>query len=101
MIWHGARWLCLSFVLIAFPALAQTPVALENDYVRVSQDSAPCATPTPGPCEGRVILAMGDRPLNSGAAARSMPCAQIVLFQSGVCYDPPAGGAYFEVAVKP
>ena len=101
MIRHGTRWLCLGFVLIAFPALAQAPAALENDYVRVSQDSAPCATASPGRCEDRVILAMGDLTLKSGAAARSMTYGQIAVFRAGDSYEPPAGGAYFEVAVKP
>ena len=101
MIWHGARWFCLGFVLVAFPALAQGPAALENDYVRVSQDSAPCATASPGRCEDRVILAMGDLTLKSGAAARSMTYGQIAVFRAGDSYEPPAGGAYFEVAVKP
>src|SRR3982074_3945489 len=100
MIRHGARWLCLGFVLIAFPALAQTPVALENDYVRVSQDSAPCATASPGRCEDRVILAMGDLTLRSGAAARSMTYGQIAVFRAGDSYEPPASGGHFPGAGK-
>src|SRR4030081_3304844 len=101
MIWHGARWLCLSFVLVAFPALAHNPDALENGYPRGSQDSAPCATASPGRCEDRVILAMGDLTLKSGAAARSMTYGQIAVFRAGDSYERPAGGAYFEGAVKP
>ena len=54
---------------IAAPALAQTvpaPTALENDYVLVSRNTAPCAAAVPGRCEDRVILAMGELVLNSG-----------------------------------
>jgi hypothetical protein len=95
--------LVLGLVLAASPAGAQSAAkpALENDYVRVSQDSAPCASAAAGRCEDRVILAMGDLTLKSGAAARSMTYGQIAVFRAGKSYEPPAGGAYFEVAVKP
>ena len=95
--------LALVLVLAAPPAGAQSAAkaALENDYVRVSQDAAPCATAAAGRCEDRVILAMGDLTLKSGAAARSMTYGQIAVFRTGDSYEAPSGGAYFEVAVKP
>ena len=95
--------LCLFVLVIASPALAQTAgtVALENDYVRVTKDAAPCATAAPAQCEDRVILAMGDVTLKVGGAGRQMSYGQIAVFKAGESYEPPAGGAYFEVAVKP
>jgi len=102
-----ARLLVPLSLVIAAPALAQTmqspipgPTALENDYVLVSRDTAPCAAATPGRCEDRVILAMGEVVLNSGGASRSMKRGQIAVFNAGESYEPPSG-AYFEVAIKP
>jgi len=96
-------WLGVTAALAASPALAQTAAkpALENDYVRVSKDAAPCATAAAGRCEDRVILAMGDVTLRSDGASRQMTYGQIAVFKAGDSYDAPAGGAYFEVAVKP
>ncbi len=76
-------------------------VALENDYVRVSRDAAPCATAVAGQCEDRVILAMGDIVLAAGAASRTMKYGEIAVFKAGELYQAPGGGAYFEVAIKP
>ncbi len=96
-------WLGVTAALAASPALAQTAAkpALENDYVRVSKDAAPCATAAAGRCEDRVILAMGDVTLRSDGASRQMTYGQIAVFKAGDSYEAPAGGAYFEVAVKP
>jgi hypothetical protein len=100
----------LAFILslgIAAPALAQTvpspvpgPIALENDYVLVSRNTAPCAGAAVGRCEDRVVLAMGDVVLRSGGANRSMKRGEVAIFKAGESYEPPSG-AYFEVAVKP
>jgi hypothetical protein len=98
-----ARLVVLLSFAIGAPALAQTvpgSTALENDYVLVSRDTAPCAAAAPGRCEDRVVLAMGDVVLRSGGASRSMKRGQVAVFKAGESYEPPAG-AYFEVAVKP
>src|SRR5262249_58628231 len=80
---------------------AVNSVALENDYVRVSQNAAPCAAAASGTCEDRVIIAMDDISLKAGGSVRQMKYGQIAIFKAGESYEPPAGGAYFEVAVKP
>jgi hypothetical protein len=85
-------------------AIGQGPaanVALENDYARVSRDAAPCAQAAAGQCEDRVILAMGDVTLRSGDASRAMRRGNVALFKAGESYEPPSGGPYFEVAIKP
>src|SRR5204863_8293116 len=75
--------------------------ALENAYVLVSRDDAPCAKgSTPG-CAERVILAMGEIQLRFGKVLRAMRRGEIAVFKAGESYSPPAGGAYFEVAIKP
>ena len=70
--------------------------ALENDYVRVTRDSAPCAA-APAGCGERVIVALA--PLKLGT--RSMARGDVAVFGPGEKHAVPTGGAYFEVALKP
>jgi hypothetical protein len=80
--------------------LLQAP-ALENDYVRVSRDAAPCASAAVAGCRDRVIVALSDVDLRSGDSRRRLVRGDIAVFGAGQSYDPPTGGAYFEVAFKP
>lgn len=86
--------------LLALWLLQTNTVALENEYVRVTRDAAPCASSaTPG-CGDRVIVAMGDLELRFGKSRRKMSRGDIAVFKPGESYEPPAGGAFFEVAIK-
>ena len=86
--------------LLLLLALLQAQPALENDYVRVTQDAAPCASArTPG-CGDRVIVALGDIQLNSGKSHRKMARGDIAVFKPGESYEPPTGGSFFEVTIK-
>jgi len=68
--------LCAAF-LHAPPLGAAT--ALENDYVRVSRDEAPCAQAgTPG-CAERVIVAMGEIDLRFGKVLRAMRRGEVAV----------------------
>ena len=91
--------------LAAFPASAQpgapAGTALDNEYVRVSRNSAPCAKAAAGTCEDRVILAMGDLTLTTEGESRPMKRAEVAVFGAGQSYSIKAGAAYFEIAVKP
>jgi acetylornithine deacetylase/succinyl-diaminopimelate desuccinylase-like protein len=80
---------------------AQAATVLDNEYVRVSRDEAPCAeTSTPG-CAERAIVAMGEIQLRFGKVLRAMRRGEVAVFKWGESYRPPEGGAYFEVALKP
>jgi len=79
---------------------APTPV-LENDYVRVTRDAAPCASAKAPDCGDRVIVALGDIELRFGKASRKMTRGDIAVFGHGKSYEPPATGPYFEVNIKP
>ena len=75
--------------------------ALENDYVLVSRDDAPCAEgSTPG-CAERVIVSMGEIQLRFGKVLRAMRRGEVAVFKAGESYQPPTGGPFFEVAIKP
>jgi hypothetical protein len=104
---HAGRWFwAAAFVwLIADHAHAQPgakpATALENDYVVVSRNIAPCATATPEKCDDRVVLAMGDLTLTLGAKKREMKRAEIAVFGVGQSYGIAVGSPFFEIAIKP
>lgn len=79
---------------------AQQP-ALENDYVRVTKDAAPCASASVSGCKDRVIVALSDVDLRSGSSHRRLTRGDIAVFTAGESYEPPTGGAFLEVAFKP
>ncbi|MEK6320052.1 MAG: hypothetical protein AABN33_00070 [Acidobacteriota bacterium] len=82
--------------------LLQAPTAvLENDYVRVMRDAAPCAAAKARGCGDRVIVALGEIELRFGKSRRKMTRGDIAVFKPGESYEPPTGGSYFEVNIKP
>jgi hypothetical protein len=86
--------------LIAAP-LSANAVVLDNDYVRVTRDAAPCASAAPGQCVDRVIVALGDLELVSGNEHRKLARGDIAVFKDGESYEAPVEGAYLEVSIKP
>jgi hypothetical protein len=82
-------------------AMQYDRTALDNAYVTVSRDSAPCAKGEAGKCEDRVLLSMGDIVVVAGGRKRSLKRGQIAIFKAGDSYEAPTGGPYFEVAIKP
>ncbi len=89
----------LSLLLAAI--LSADQIALENDYVRVTRDIAPCASADLPECGDRVIVALGDIELRAAGTARTMKRGDIAVFAAGESHEPPTGGAFFEVDIKP
>jgi len=87
-------------LLLILWLLQSNTVALENEYVRVTQDAAPCASATAPGCGDRVIVALSEIELRFGAANRKMTRGDIAVFKPGESYEPPTGGPFFEVAIK-
>lgn len=88
--------------LLLFIWLLQTPApALENEYVRVTRDAAPCAKATASECGDRVIVALGEIELQLGKSRRKMTRGDVAVFKPGQSYEAPASGSYFEVNIKP
>ena len=88
----------MTMVLAAFLLLQSgsgSPV-LENEFVRVFKNSAPCAIAGPS-CGERVIVALGT--IEFGG--KKMTRGDVRVFKSGQQYAPPQGGEYVEVAWKP
>lgn len=78
--------------------LPPNPIALENEYVRVSRDNAPFAAAGNG---DRVIVAMAPLSFLAGGALQSLERGEFFVFGDGDAYQLPAGAAFFEVALKP
>ena len=74
--------------------------ALENEYVRVTENAAPCAVASTE-CQDRVIVALADIQLRRQGGVRVMHRGDITVFKRGESYTPPTGGRYLEVALKP
>jgi hypothetical protein len=89
---------CVTYCLISL--LIQAP-ALENDYVKVTRDGAPCAAAASSGCGDRVIVALSQIELRSGKSRRKMVRGDIAVFKAGESYETPTGGAFFEVNIKP
>lgn len=89
----------MTLVLAVWLVQAQA-VVLENDYVRVTRDGAPCASAAVAGCGDRVIVALGDVELWSGSARRRLTRGDIAVFTAGESYQPPTGGTFLEVAFK-
>ncbi|MEX2284328.1 MAG: hypothetical protein WEE89_17700 [Gemmatimonadota bacterium] len=86
-------------LLFAVLLMQAQDIALDNEFVRVTRNAAPCATASPS-CRDRVIVALGNIELRSGTARRNMVRGDIAVFGPGESYQAPTG-TYFEVAIKP
>lgn len=75
-------------------------IVLENDYVRITRDAAPCALAHVPECGDRVIVALGSVELASEGTRLAMARGDIAVFGPDQSYEPPDGGAFFEVLVK-
>ena len=87
-------------MIMLLALLIQTrDIALDNEYVRVTRNGAPCAA-AGATCRDRVIVALGDVELSAGTKQRKLVRGEIAVFGPGESYQPPVG-TYFEVAIKP
>lgn len=75
-------------------------VVLDNEYVRVTRNGAPCASGTMPGCGDRVIVALGDTDLQTGRGRRQLARGDVAVFAPGDSYELPAGGPFFEVVIK-
>lgn len=89
------RMLTFSLVLPA------NVLALDNAYVRVTRDAAPCAAANSPDCGDRVLVALEKIELKTANSMLTLSRGDIAVFPRGQAYVPPAAGGYFEVAIKP
>ena len=89
----------LILLLLSFPAFAGE-IVLENDYVRVTRDAAPCALAHVPECTDRVLVALGEMELTGPGTSRKLERGDIAVFGSEESYEPPNGAAFLEVSIK-
>ena len=85
----------LLVALLFLQTISANPL-LENDFVRVFKNSAPCASAAPA-CGERVLVALGTIEVNG----EKMERGDIKAFKAGERYAPPKTGDFLEVAIKP
>jgi len=81
--------------LLFFQSVQASPL-LENDFVRVYRNSAPCAGGAAS-CGDRVLVALG----SIAVSGHKMERGDVKAFKTGERYSPPKSGDYFEVVIKP
>src|SRR5258708_39204805 len=81
--------------LLFFQAVPASPL-LENDFVRVFRNSAPCAAGAAS-CGDRIVLALAAVELSG----QKMQRGDVKVFKTGERYSPPKDGEYLEVVIKP
>jgi hypothetical protein len=86
----------LLLVALLFAQMRQASQLLENDFVRVFRNTAPCAAAAPS-CGDRVLVALG----SIEVSGQKMQRGDIKVFKTGESYSPPKSGDYLEVAIKP
>ena len=85
----------LLVALFFLQAMQMTPL-VDNEYVRVFKNSAPCAAAGPD-CGDRVVVALG--PIDVGG--QKMDRGSVKVFKAGKRYTPPGTGNYLEVSIRP
>jgi hypothetical protein len=86
----------LILVALLFLQAVQTSPMVENDFVRVFKNSAPCAA-AGASCGQRVVVALGSIEVNG----QKMERGDIKVFKTGESYSPPKSGNFLEVSIKP
>ena len=81
--------------LLFFQTLSTSPL-LENDFVRVFRNSAPCAAGAAS-CGDRIVVALG----SVEVSGQKMERGDVKIFKTGEKYAPPKSGEYLEVVIKP
>ena len=87
--------------LLLAVVLPADAVVLDNPYVRVVRDAAPCAMASAPECADRVIVALGDIDLLAGGERKKLIRGEVAVFGADQSYEAPSGGPYYEVSIKP
>lgn len=86
----------LLLVALLIAQMGPASPLLENDFVQVSRNAAPCAVAAPS-CGERVFVALGPVEFNG----KKMDRGDVHGFKAGERYSAPKSGEYLEVVIKP
>jgi hypothetical protein len=92
----------MRFALVALAAGLQTlsGTSLENDYVRITRNAAPCAAASPSVCGARVLVALGPVQFEQYGQPRRLERGQVAVFLWNESYTGPMSGLFVEVSIK-
>jgi hypothetical protein len=92
----------MRFALVALAAGLQTlsGTSLENDYVRITRNAAPCAAASPSVCGERVLVALGPIQFEQYGQPRRLERGQVAVFRWNESYTGPMSGLFVEVSIK-
>ena len=91
----------LACLLAALPAAQKSGVVLDNAYVTVTRNGAPCASAASPGCRARIVVALGAFELRAAGKNRRLARGDIAVFGAGQSYAAPAAGEFLEVVLKP
>jgi hypothetical protein len=83
-------------VAMIFLQIMRSGPVVDNEFVRVSKNSAPCSTAGPS-CGDRIVLALSPIEVNG----QKMDRGDVRGFKTGERYSPPKTGNFLEVSIKP
>lgn len=86
----------LLLVALLFAQMTPAGPLLENEFVQVFRNAAPCASAAPS-CGDRVFVALGPVELSG----KKMERGDIRVFKAGEPYSAPSNGEFLEVIIKP
>jgi hypothetical protein len=89
-------------VVLALAVGVQTlsGTSLENEYVRITRDAAPCGAASPSVCGERVLVALGPIQFEQYGQPRRLERGQIAVFRWNESYTGPMTGSFVEVSIK-
>jgi len=90
------------FPIVAWVLLqaAAPPKTIDNEYVRVTIDQAPCAAASPSVCGERELVALGPIRFEQYGQPRTLDRGQIAVFRWNESYTAPMTGHFVEVSIK-
>lgn len=91
----------MAVALLATPLQAPPTTPIDNEYVRVTRNGAPCAPASPSACGERVLVALGPIEFRQYGQPRRMQRGDVAVFRWHESYLPPIAGDFLEVSIKP
>ena len=90
----------IAVALLAGLLQASPTHPLDNDYVRVTRNGAPCSSASPSVCGERVLVALGPIEFRQYDQPRRLQRGEIAVFRWHESYVAPTKGEFLEVSIK-
>ena len=86
--------------LLASLFQASPTYPLDNEYVRVTRNGAPCSSASPSVCGERVLVALGPIEFRQYDQPRRLQRGELAVFRWHESYVAPTKGEFLEVSIK-